>query len=176
MQRGAVLVVGLIMLLLLTVIGMASIRSAGLQESMAGNMRDRNLAFQAAEAGLRIAEKTLSAAGTVNFDGSVNGYWPDLNVQPQTGSIPLTRPLTWDEATWEAKSVKITANTLKEVADQPRFVIEEINVPITATNVGGAIDSESLDKMTDANFYRVTSRGVGGTKDSEIILQSTFIR
>ena len=47
-QQGAVLLVALIMLLLLTVIGVAAMRDTNLQERMAGNMRDHALAFQAA--------------------------------------------------------------------------------------------------------------------------------
>lgn len=55
-QRGATLIIALIMLLLLTIIGLSSMRGTSLQESMAGNMRDSNLALQAAEAGLRKGE------------------------------------------------------------------------------------------------------------------------
>jgi Tfp pilus assembly protein PilX len=52
-QRGAALIVGLIMLLLLTLIGVAGMRDTLLQEKMAGNMRDREIALQAAESALR---------------------------------------------------------------------------------------------------------------------------
>ncbi|MEQ1557357.1 MAG: PilX N-terminal domain-containing pilus assembly protein [Methyloglobulus sp.] len=58
-QRGVVLLVSLIMLLLLTIIGLTGVQTSGLEEKMAGNMRDRNLAFQAAEAALRDAEKDI---------------------------------------------------------------------------------------------------------------------
>lgn len=58
-QTGAVLLVSLIMLLLLTLIGVTGMQTAGLEEKMAGNMRDRNIAFQAAEAALRDAERDI---------------------------------------------------------------------------------------------------------------------
>ena len=58
-QRGAVLLVALIMLLLLTILGAAAMRDTNLQERMAGNMRDHDLAFQAAEAALRFAEQEV---------------------------------------------------------------------------------------------------------------------
>jgi type IV pilus assembly protein PilX len=58
-QRGAALIVGLIMLLLLTLIGVAGMRDTLLQEKMAGNMRDREIALQAAESALRAAEAQL---------------------------------------------------------------------------------------------------------------------
>ncbi len=59
-QRGAVLIVSLIFLLLLTLIGTAAMRTTTLQERMAGNTRDINLSFQAAEAALRAGEDWLN--------------------------------------------------------------------------------------------------------------------
>ena len=52
-QRGAVLVVGLLLLLILTIVSVTSMQMNSSQETMAGNLRDHNLAFQAAESGLR---------------------------------------------------------------------------------------------------------------------------
>jgi type IV pilus assembly protein PilX len=58
-QRGAILIIAMVMLLLLTIIGLSSMRGTSLQESMAGNMRDSSLAFQAAEAALRKGEEVV---------------------------------------------------------------------------------------------------------------------
>lgn len=58
-QSGAVLLVALIMLLVLTLLGVASIDSSGMQTRMANNQRDRIIAMQAAEAGLLAAENYL---------------------------------------------------------------------------------------------------------------------
>lgn len=55
-ECGAVLLVSLVMLLLLTLIGLAGMRLVQLEERMAGNLRDRQMAFQAAEAALRAGE------------------------------------------------------------------------------------------------------------------------
>ena len=62
-QSGAVLPISLIMLLLLTLIGVTGSQMTGLEEKMAGNMRDRNIAFQAAEAALRDAEQDIRGIG-----------------------------------------------------------------------------------------------------------------
>ncbi len=48
-QRGAVLVVGLVLLLVLTVLAVATIRTASLEVAMATNTRYANNAFQLAE-------------------------------------------------------------------------------------------------------------------------------
>jgi type IV pilus assembly protein PilX len=63
-EQGAVLVVGLIILIVLTLLGVQAMRSNVSQERMASNMRERNVAFQAAEAALRVGEATGP------FDGS----------------------------------------------------------------------------------------------------------
>lgn len=59
-QSGVVLVISLIMLLALTLIGVTSSSVTGLEEKMAANSKDVNLAFQAAEAALRAAETSLT--------------------------------------------------------------------------------------------------------------------
>jgi len=56
-QNGAVLIVTLVMLLLMTLLAIGSMRGTVLQERMAGNLRDEHLAFQAAEMAQREAEQ-----------------------------------------------------------------------------------------------------------------------
>lgn len=53
-QRGAVLIVALIMLLLLTLVGLSGMRGTSLQENMASNLRESQVAYQAAEAALQM--------------------------------------------------------------------------------------------------------------------------
>ena len=47
-QLGATFVTGLIFLVILTLLGVTAMKTAGMEERMSGNMRDRNLALQAA--------------------------------------------------------------------------------------------------------------------------------
>jgi type IV pilus assembly protein PilX len=83
-QKGAALVIGLIILVVLTLIGVQAMRTSIVQERMAGNMRERNVAFQAAEAALRVGEANgpfspgnAALADPAAWDGSGS-----------TGSIP----------------------------------------------------------------------------------------
>lgn len=61
-QRGAVLVVALIFLLLVTLIGVSSMQNATLQEKMAGSVMLKNRSFQVAEASLRLGENAVQAS------------------------------------------------------------------------------------------------------------------
>ncbi|WP_313928261.1 PilX N-terminal domain-containing pilus assembly protein [Pseudoxanthomonas sp.] len=66
-QQGISLLVVLIVLVVITLLGLASVRGTLLRERMSANMYDRSLAFQAAESALRQAEaavRTAALAGT----------------------------------------------------------------------------------------------------------------
>ena len=66
-QSGAVLIISLIMLLLLTIIGVTAIQTTLLEEKMAGNMREQNIAFQAAESALRSGETDTATIAPSDF-------------------------------------------------------------------------------------------------------------
>jgi len=54
-QRGAALLVSLVLLLLLTILALTSARTAMLQQRMSSGLQQQNLAFQAAENGIGAA-------------------------------------------------------------------------------------------------------------------------
>ena len=54
-QRGAVLVVGLVLMLVLTVLGVSGMNTATLELVMASNMQSQQLSFQAAETAIDLA-------------------------------------------------------------------------------------------------------------------------
>ena len=59
-QRGATLVVVLVLLLVMTLLGLASLRNTVLEERMTANLLDRSIGFQSAESALRDAEALLA--------------------------------------------------------------------------------------------------------------------
>lgn len=170
-QRGAVLLVGLIMLLMMTVVGLAAMRGSSMQELMAGSMRDRNLAFQAAEAALRAGEAELNGMSALPFDGSRTGF---IRAEELLNN-GLGHNDFWDQYAWDGSSAQ-TSMDLEWINSQPRYVVEEVTALMLAGADGGAIDFESSLKTEETIFYRVTGRGVGGTETSVVILQSTFKR
>ncbi len=166
-QSGVALFVSLIMLLLLTIIGITSMKSTILEEKMAGNMINRGLAFQAAESALRGGENYLRTnAGSVTFSAAgTNGLY-DSSVL----SVAILQP--WSSVDWadDAKIIRLGNNTLQRVAEQPGYIVEELPSVVE--------DGNSLETgvASEANFYRVTSRGVGGTDTAVVMLQSTYKR
>lgn len=171
-QKGATLLVGLVILLLMTFIGLAAIRGSGMQELMAGNMRDRQLAFQAAEAALSFAEAKLAVAmaqaGSTLFNGNTNGHGEAMDGSSNTGY--------WQGFSWSGPNAVATTNMgLKGVASQPVYVVEKLVAgTMNSGGDGGAIDKVGRGQGTPPEYYRVTSRGVGGTASAVVILQSNF--
>lgn len=166
-QRGMVLIISLVMVLLMSIMALSAIRGSGMQELMAGNMRDNNLAFQAAEAGLREAESVLDQDILPAFDGSVAGF-----IAASPNSI---RAGYWHNYDW-SNSVVADHLELEWLANQPRYVIEEMRYLPTAGSGGSGIDFASSLNAEDAVIYRITSIGIGGSQDSRVILQTTYKR
>ena len=165
-QRGAVLVVALIMLLVMTLIGVTSLSSTSMQERMAGNMREINTAFQAAEATLRQGESFLTTATLPTFNGTNGLYTP----------APGGTPQHWDvAANWTGSGSRAYSGSLDTddvtLAETPRYMIEEL-VPVPAA--GGTWRSDA--PAPETGMYRITARAVGRSDSTVVMLQSTYKR
>jgi type IV pilus assembly protein PilX len=158
-ERGAVLIVALVFLVIMTVLGVTAMRTTTLQERMAGNVRDSNLAFQSAEAALREGEQFLQQATLPPFNGA-NGL---LSMEEDAGQVTF-----WNAYAWNGNG-RVTAS-VAGVIEAPRYVIEEL----PALPAEG--DSAKFGALPDVGFYRVTARAAGGTQDAVSILQTTYRR
>jgi type IV pilus assembly protein PilX len=69
-QRGVALIVVLILLLIMTLLGLASLRGTLMEERMSANLYDRSLSFQAVEAALRQGEQLASVTDPAVFPTS----------------------------------------------------------------------------------------------------------
>jgi type IV pilus assembly protein PilX len=172
-EAGAVLVVGLVMVLLISIIGISAIRSSNLQESMAGNMRERNLAFQASESALRIGEALVSDQTSRPTMTNNRGMYSD------TYATPASSILTFTEENWKDETkVKVAALNLQYVSHEPTYIIEELDpdIGIGAAMEGSAIDLEGMQNTGDITPYRVTARGFGASENTIKTLQTTYNR
>lgn len=166
-QKGVVLIVGLVMVLLLSIIALAAIKGSGMQEAMLGNTRDRNIAFQAAEAGL--------SAGEAIVDEDLVAIAPAC---PTTGvcfgdrdATPANSVLFFTDALWTSLGVTTTALSLP-TKSQPIYVVEELE--LYRPDDGSSVDG--IGGVTQIVPYRITSKGVGLTAESTAIVQSYYHR
>jgi type IV pilus assembly protein PilX len=162
-QSGAVLVVGLLLLLVLTLLGVTAMQASTMQERLAGNSRDLNTAFQAAEAAIRAGERRLRAA---SLPGPGSGGWYHHSLAP----APSWRnPTHWNGSyhTMELQGV----DEEWSLASAPRFAIEQLPPvarPSDALEAGAVVPDEDM--------YRVTARASGGSAGTVVILQTTYRR
>jgi hypothetical protein len=90
-QRGAALIIGLLLLLVLTLLAISGMRSASEELIMAGNEQYRQNAFQAAEAGVEQAiERGTFVGGSAveTVTGTVGGSEYTATITPQLGGLP----------------------------------------------------------------------------------------
>jgi type IV pilus assembly protein PilX len=181
-SRGAVLVISLVLLLALSLIGVSAMQSATQEEHISGNARQHNLAFQAAEAGLRAGETYLAgmAVGVNNWTtaglqktaltiaSDIATFWLNPNGTTDGTSYNWT-----GAAGTNSGSVPVTLESTPTTLNaQPRYVIEYL---ATATAAGGgALEAGVAGGLPGSSVYRVTARGTGGTSDAVAILQSIY--
>lgn len=166
-QRGAVLVVSLIMLLIVTLIAVSSMQGTIMEEKMAGNTRDRNLAFQTAESALREAEtyvNGLASMGTFNGSGGLYG-------------LTDSEPTYTDAATWSDTGKHVVGSAPHGSYAAPRYFIKHyttVKGSDGALNMSGYGDNKGSGDIT---IFKVTARSTGASTDSaEVILRSYYGR
>lgn len=168
-ESGAALMVSLIMLLILTIIGVTGMKNTALEERMAGNMRDKGLAFESAEAALRDAEafmETVFTLGAFNADGS-DGYYDNS-----------TRDL-WQSVDWDGTNVgntnkSVTATTSIPGVEAGKYVIQYI-ADSEESDVSGGVNLNNIGQGTgggNTSIFRITVRGSGASGNAAVILQT----
>jgi type IV pilus assembly protein PilX len=166
-QQGAVMIITLLILLLLTMIGVNAMQTNTQEEKMAGNMRDRNLAFEAAEAALRKAEQNIEILpNPCVFNGS-NGLYGKGNSEPN---------YLFDNTLWTDTTSQLYTDDLSGVAEQPRYLIKLVKQFFPPDSDGGGIEITNTPRSEDelVSVFRITARGVGGSERSQVILQSHY--
>lgn len=162
-QKGSALIVGLIIVLMLTLLGITTLRATALEERMAGNQRDVNISFQSAEGALReVINKDLSS---VAFDGSTTGYGEQISSFLDSSGNPVSEYNYWTGVfDWTNKAVAATQAT--GTSEAARYFVETIPVSSGVWKAGEATK----------RIYRITVRGTGASTRAQTIVQGTIIQ
>lgn len=188
-QRGAALVVALVMLVLLTLIAAMGARIALTDEKGARATRERQLAFEGAEAALRDAEdELLSGARAARFEGgaatgfaagcpavdlpgsgeralSVRG----LCLPAAEGDLPVWR--TVDLASRGVPYGTFTGERWPGPSAPPRYVIEVLPDYVAGAAVGGSSRPQQASVL-----YRITAESGSASGQHVSAVQSAFRR
>jgi type IV pilus assembly protein PilX len=161
-QQGAALLLSLVFMLILTIIAASALQTSTLQERMAGNTRDTNSAFQAAEAALREGEQVLQGAAVGPFNAS-NGMYKQCS-----GAAVECKPPDWNDRT---SSGWRSASDITGVTAAPQYYLEELpqlDDPLAPLDAGTAVKLISN--------YRITARGFGVSDRTMVVLRTIYRR
>ncbi|MDR2925803.1 MAG: pilus assembly protein [Azoarcus sp.] len=175
-QRGATLIVAMILLMIMSLLAAASLRGTLMQERMSSNTYDRDLAFQTAEAGLRMgewqAENWVKNGATTPWPSCTTANAQGLyKTDPQLCPEPLWKKpdpgsdgTFWHDATGDAGDIKFDASGLSLA---PYYIVELI-----AENAPCQMDKPDTGKH--CKRFRVTSRSRTSDGRSNVVLQSIY--
>ena len=177
-QGGTVLVISMIILLAMTLIGITGMQTTVLEEKMTGNQRDRNLALQASEAGLResldwVEDKAKRPAGmplSAN-DGSTK-IWKECYAKKtgtSCGDGTTAVNISWLESNGSAYGSLMDGTDSDgmdaTVSNLPRTIIEERYAPPP--------EFEDAVQGRGVVYYTETTLGYGGSAQARIMMQTT---
>lgn len=153
-QSGAALLTSLLILLILSLLAVASMQNVSLQERMVSAVREGQIALEAAEYAAREAELVLeNETVTLGNFGNQTGLYTKATV-----------PNIYLDTTWaNDSSVEATGFPTDELAQAPRFLIEavgqvtneEIINDLAVSNYGGASSTKAPEG------FRIVARASG---------------
>lgn len=158
-QRGVALVIALVLLVVITLVGLAAVRGTIMQQKMASNMFDRQLAFQSAEAAMRAATARIASnPGDVARDCAAGGVVCPSNPFDDTNLN-------------QAKIISVTVGTgsgqftASDIGTgRPQYVVENMGNwydPLSDTGFNQSANSHQYGAQgtsSTAVYYRVTAR------------------
>jgi type IV pilus assembly protein PilX len=176
-QKGAALIVSLVLLTLVALLGVAGVQTIGLEEKMAGHSFDRNLAFQAAEAALREAEqcvetnKPTTALPTDADDcpgaSAINNCTDGLCPPPDKDCTPR-----WQYSNFNGW--KDATGSLPALAGTPQYFIEYLGSTFSCSDTYSCSRSIASDPNCNCKRYRITARSNPGAGRASVMLQSVY--
>jgi type IV pilus assembly protein PilX len=167
-ERGFILVIGLLFMLVLLLLSAAMFRSYTMQEKIAGNTRDKQRSFEVAQGSLQYAENWLNsgavltpAACAATTTGLAIG---SLSVCDSALAAPATMPWpSWYLYPLLPNAQVSTAGGVTATGD----VIYQAQPGMYISLIGPTQDQTAV-------LYKVTAYGGGGSADTQSVVQSTF--
>jgi type IV pilus assembly protein PilX len=178
-QRGMALIASLLLLIVVTILGIAMFRSIDLQQVIAGNTREKQRAVHAAESAEAYAEWWLTEDGASNATSGVvcgagvlnanqnsveicSNTLPSEVGQPNIGVVPWIIGGGEADVAYTPPFVNVGTDSLNVYYEAPRFYISYLS---------GYYNS-SIGAQT--NNYQIDVVGYGGTASAVAVVESAY--
>ncbi len=170
-QTGAALIVSLMLLIVLTLLGLSGMQSTIMQERMSNNVRDKGMAFQAAESAIRSGEDWVKSADTNTLrPNDVGTCTPPCNiVQLDDYANMTTENFSWWQTNARAFTFPSSTSNSTPAAD-PRFIVEY------HSDIKQGYSLDPTEGPPPPSLYRITAIGVGGTTTAEAMIETLWLK
>lgn len=160
-QRGATLVIALLILVLIMIIGVTAVSTSDTQFKLAGNLQFEDSALNNAEAAIATGERWLGTSPNHTNPGFTAAVAATPHLLPRLVVRPVARdaaPLTmaWTDA-----------DSLSVGGTNQRYIIEQMSVNSKLAGASQVVGGRVNTACNQVNTYLVTARGVsarGATK------------
>jgi type IV pilus assembly protein PilX len=172
-QRGAVLAVALLMLAVLTLLALGASQATRTYERTAIALRDRDTAFQTAEATLRAAERLLASTNFVDAVPPCESERCQVYPRGAIGDDLLHKSVGWwKRYGWIYNSTGDWVAPMGSTTEQPgsQFVVEIIE------SVPDSMTIDPVGPVGKRTYYRVTAISRAGPSSAPVVLQSIYSR
>jgi type IV pilus assembly protein PilX len=183
-QRGVVLVSSLLLLIVVTIIALSMFRSFGIQEKIAGNMREKQRALQAAESAQVYAEVWLTANAGTSAPCTTMLNANQGEGQICSNALPAVPGLDVTQVPWKIAGQPVGTTVL------PTTVNMQINNSATLTYSAANVANPSYfgtptfyisdlgpssDTSEPGELYQVDAFGYGGSQNTVAVVERTYV-
>ncbi|MET0330510.1 MAG: hypothetical protein ABW154_03680 [Dyella sp.] len=170
-QRGIVLPLVLVMLLVMTIASLAIVEQIGSQTHLAANAATSGQTLQIAEAVLREAAGNLSAGtySQAQFNANANGLYNHASgLYGSTNPAPFGATSTaWGSA------IALSPISAQDLTSERKFIIERL--PDAAGPGSAANNANSYGSAAEPpQVYRISVRVIGQAKQGMVLLQGLY--
>jgi type IV pilus assembly protein PilX len=194
-QRGTMLIIALIVLVAMTLAGIATMRSVDTATVMAGNIAFRQAALNAADQGIQAGFAALvgKSSDVLNNDGNAQ-VAPNPPIPGYFSSASASEPDWTDDAAW-VNAVQLNGGTPDAAGNVVQYLVQRLcsianAAPTAAGNTCGQTVSTSstLSRVGEDNFrittagmtssnqpqYRITARAVGPRRSIAVVQMLSY--
>jgi type IV pilus assembly protein PilX len=178
-QRGVVLVSSLLLLLVVTIMALSMFRGFGMQEKVAGNMREKQRALQAAETAQTYGEQWLIANAATSVPVVCNKLLSGNALQGQICSnqlwlslaagVPVTT-VPWAVAGTASVGVTYLPAGMTVAAASAASNNSYFSAPTFYISDAGT----SADPNVPGEIYQIDAVGYGGNGNTAAVVESTY--